>query len=49
MSKKGNFILGALAGVGIGMLLAPKSGKENRLAFLLIFIILLFFFLILKK
>lgn len=32
MSKKGNFILGALAGVGIGMLLAPKSGKENRLA-----------------
>lgn len=30
MSKRGNFLLGALAGVGLGMLLAPKSGKENR-------------------
>ncbi len=32
MSKNGggNFLLGALIGVGIGMLLAPKSGKELR-------------------
>ena len=33
MSKKkhyGGFILGALAGVGLGMLFAPKSGAELR-------------------
>ncbi len=32
MSKNGGgkFLLGALIGVGIGMLLAPKSGKELR-------------------
>jgi len=33
MAKKsgmGKFLLGALAGIGIGALLSPKSGKENR-------------------
>ena len=32
MSKKGiaGFALGALAGIGLGALLSPKSGKENR-------------------
>ncbi len=33
MSKKGDFgkfLLGGLIGVGIGALLSPKSGKENR-------------------
>lgn len=33
MGKKsgmGKFILGAIAGIGIGALLSPKSGKENR-------------------
>ena len=30
MSKKGKFLLGAGLGIGLGMLLAPKSGKENR-------------------
>lgn len=30
MSKKGNFVLGALAGLGLGLLFAPKSGKETR-------------------
>ncbi len=30
MSKKGNFILGAGVGLGLGLLLAPKSGKETR-------------------
>ena len=33
MSKKsgmGKFVLGALAGIGIGALLSPKTGKENR-------------------
>ncbi len=30
MSKKGSFLLGAAAGIGLGMLLAPKSGKETR-------------------
>ena len=33
MAKKsgmGKFLLGALAGIGIGPLLSPKSGKENR-------------------
>lgn len=30
MSKKSNFILGAAAGLGLGFLLAPKSGKETR-------------------
>ena len=30
MSKKGNFILGAAAGIGLGLLFAPKSGKETR-------------------
>ena len=33
MAKKsgmGKFILGAIAGIGIGALLSPKSGKENR-------------------
>ena len=29
MSKKGKFLLGAGLGLGLGMLLAPKSGKEN--------------------
>ena len=35
MSKKGDFgkfLLGGLIGVGIGALLSPKSGKENRAA-----------------
>ena len=30
MNKKGKFILGAGLGLGLGMLLAPKSGKETR-------------------
>lgn len=30
MSKKGGFLLGAAAGIGLGFLLAPKSGKETR-------------------
>ena len=33
MAKKSGmvkFILGAIAGIGIGALLSPKSGKENR-------------------
>ena len=30
MSKKGNFLLGAGVGLGLGFLLAPKSGKETR-------------------
>ena len=33
MAKKsgmGKFLLGALGGIGIGALLSPKSGKENR-------------------
>lgn len=30
MSKKGNFLLGAGIGLGLGFLLAPKSGKETR-------------------
>lgn len=30
MSKKGNFLLGLGAGVGLGILFAPKSGKETR-------------------
>ena len=30
MSKKGNFLLGAGLGVGLGLLFAPKSGKETR-------------------
>ena len=32
MSKKGiaGFALGALAGIGLGALLSPKNGKENR-------------------
>ena len=30
MSRKGNFLLGAAAGIGLGILLAPKSGKETR-------------------
>ena len=29
MSKKGKFLVGAGLGLGLGMLLAPKSGKEN--------------------
>ncbi|MBQ6539357.1 MAG: YtxH domain-containing protein [Bacilli bacterium] len=35
MSKKGDFgkfLLGGLIGVGIGALLSPKTGKENRAA-----------------
>ncbi len=30
MSKKGNFLLGAGIGLGLGLLFAPKSGKETR-------------------
>ncbi len=30
MSKKGNFLLGAGVGLGLGLLFAPKSGKETR-------------------
>ena len=30
MSKKGNFLLGASVGLGLGILFAPKSGKETR-------------------
>lgn len=30
MSKKSNFLLGAGIGLGLGFLLAPKSGKETR-------------------
>ncbi len=30
MSKKGNFLLGASVGLGLGFLFAPKSGKETR-------------------
>ena len=30
MSKKGNFLLGASLGLGLGFLFAPKSGKETR-------------------
>ena len=30
MNKRGHFLLGAGLGIGIGMLFAPKSGKENR-------------------
>ena len=30
MSKKRNFLLGAGVGIGLGFLLAPKSGKETR-------------------
>ena len=32
MSKKGiaGFALGALAGIGLGALLSPKSGKEKE-------------------
>lgn len=30
MSKKSNFLLGAGLGLGLGFLLAPKSGKETR-------------------
>ena len=30
MSKKGKFLLGAGLGLGLGFLLAPKSGKETR-------------------
>ena len=30
MSKKGNFLLGAGVGLGLGFLFAPKSGKETR-------------------
>lgn len=30
MSKKRNFLLGAGVGLGLGLLFAPKSGKETR-------------------
>lgn len=30
MSKKGKFLLGVAAGIGAGMLLTEKNGKENR-------------------
>ena len=30
MSKKRNFLLGAGLGLGLGLLFAPKSGKETR-------------------
>lgn len=30
MSKKTNFLLGAGIGLGLGLLFAPKSGKETR-------------------
>lgn len=30
MSKKSNFILGTGLGIGLGLLFAPKSGKETR-------------------
>ena len=30
MSKNGKFLLGAGVGLGLGFLLAPKSGKETR-------------------
>lgn len=30
MSKKSNFLLGAGIGLGLGLLFAPKSGKETR-------------------
>ena len=30
MSKKGKFLLGAGVGLGLGLLIAPKSGKETR-------------------
>ncbi len=30
MSKKTNFLLGAGVGLGLGLLFAPKSGKETR-------------------
>ena len=30
MSKKRNFILGTALGISLGMLFAPKSGKETR-------------------
>lgn len=30
MGKKRNFLLGAAVGVGLGLLFAPKSGKETR-------------------
>ena len=30
MSKKGNFLLGLGAGLGLGFLFAPKSGDETR-------------------
>lgn len=30
MSKKGKFLLGAGIGLGLGLLFAPKSGKETR-------------------
>jgi len=32
MSKKRNFLLGAGIGLGLGLLFAPKSGKETRAA-----------------
>lgn len=30
MSKKRNFLIGAALGIGLGVLFAPKSGKETR-------------------